>query len=119
VLERLLDLGVQVLDGNAQALLKIPPTLAIAIHALDNVHAVVGALPAGGGRHLHRVLARHVERRKRLDLEELDKLAAAVQAADHPQLVGRSVVIAALVLLSNLASDERWLGVVNATHHAA
>jgi hypothetical protein len=118
-LECLLELGVQIVDGNVQALLEIPAMLSRLIEALDNVHAALSALPANGGPALRGILAAHSERRRQLDLQELDKLVAAVKAADQPNLVGRSVVIATLVLLSNLSADERWLSVLSTTHRAA
>jgi len=119
LLEHLLELGVQVVDGKLDALLDVPAALDAAIEALHSVHAMLGALPNGGRRGLGRLLASHAERRRQLDFAELDKLATAVASAESPASVGRSVVIAALVLLSNLASDERWFDLLCTPHHAA
>lgn len=118
-LERLLNLGVRVVDGDVKSLLDIPVTLAIAIQALDNVHAVLAALPTGSGPRPSRALAGYAEHRRQLDSREFDKLSAVVRSTDQPQLVGRSVVITALVLLSNLASDERRWALLNSLHRAA
>jgi hypothetical protein len=118
-LERLLDLGVQVVDGNLPALLEIPATLARAIDGLHGVHVALENLSGAAWGTPVLVLAGHVARRKALDMSELDKLTRALAAAEHPGAVGRSVVIAALVLLSNLASDERWYTTLRARRNAA
>jgi hypothetical protein len=117
-LERLLDLGVQVVDGNLPALLEIPATLASSIDGLHGVHVALENLSGAAWGTAVPVLAGHVARRKALDMSELDKLTRALAAA-HPDAVGRSVVIAALVLLSNLASDERWYTTLRARRNAA
>jgi hypothetical protein len=118
-LQRLLDLGVQVVDGKAMALLEIPSILAQVADGLQGVHGALGALPADGDQVLVPVLAAHAARRKQLGLQELKALTNVVATADRPEFVGRRVVITALVLLSNLESDERWYGSLSAQRRAA
>lgn len=118
-LERLLDLGVQVVDGNVPALLEIPAALADALDGLNDVHGALEALPVNDARACVPLLVLHVARRKQQDLEQLRGLVNVVAATNQPEAVGRKVVIAALVLLSNLESDERWYVTLNARRRAA
>jgi hypothetical protein len=104
----LLELGMQILDGDASRLLGIPAALAIAIQRLNEVHRSLRGRALRASTPFFAVLAQHAEHRRRSDLHELANLSGAVSAADGPSAIGRSVVVAALVLLSNLESDERW-----------
>jgi hypothetical protein len=118
-LERLLDLGVQVVDGNLSALLGIPAALADVADGLHGLHYALTALPASKQPALGPSLAAHATRRKQLDFDELDTLVRLVATADRADLVGRRVVITALVLLSNVESDERWYRSLRARPRAA
>lgn len=103
-----LELGTRVLDGDASALLGIPAVLALAIERLSEVHQSLRTRALRASTPFFGVLADHAEHRMNSDFGELDALSRAVGAADDPTAVGRSVVVTALVLLSNLESDERW-----------
>jgi hypothetical protein len=105
--------------GDMRAMLDVPAALAKAVDTLHSVHDSLGALPVGNRRSLLNVLVRHAERSKSLDLHKLDKLAAAVATVQHPSELGRRVVITALVLLSNLAADERWFQALQLPSYAA
>lgn len=104
----LLELGTRVLDGDTSALLGVPDVLARAIERLRDVHQSLRDRALHASTPFFAVLAQHAEHRRRSDFRELDALSAAVIASDDPTAMGRSVVVAALVLLSNLESDERW-----------
>jgi hypothetical protein len=104
----LLDLGMQILDGDVSAALGVPAALAIAIERLDEVHQALRDRAQRASTPFFAVLAEHAEHRRQSDFRELDTLSGAVSAADDANTIGRSVVVAALVLLSNLESDQRW-----------
>lgn len=118
-LERLLDLGVQVVDGNLSALLDIPAALAAVADGLHGLHYALTALPVSKQLALGPSLEAHAARRKQLDFDELSALVRLVATADRADIVGRRVVIAALVLLSNVESDERWFGSLHTRRRAA
>lgn len=107
-LEALLELGTRVIDADTSALVGIPSALAITIRRLDAAHDAIEAAASCVPTSFGPVLSRHVEHRRRADARELDRLSEEVAAAEHPRLIGRGVVVAALTLLSNLRSDERW-----------
>jgi hypothetical protein len=107
-LELLLELGMQVLDGDTSALLGIAPALAIVMEKLDGSHRSLRERAMNAVTPFSAVLGEHAEQRRQSDLRELDLLAASVSEAEAPSAIGRSVVVAALVLLSNLNADQRW-----------
>jgi hypothetical protein len=104
----LLELGMQILDGEVSAVLGVPTALAIASERLNEVHQALRDRALRASTPLFAVLAEHAEHRRQSDFRELDALSDAMHASDAATTIGRSVVVAALVLLSNLESDERW-----------
>jgi hypothetical protein len=106
----LLELGMQIVDGDAAALLGIPPALARVLERLNDVHLLLGERALRATTPFFAVLAQHAEHRRDSDLRQLDALSEEVSEAQGADTIGRSVVVAALLLLANLESDERWYG---------
>lgn len=107
-LELLLEMGMRVVDGDASALLGVAPALAIAVERLDQVHQELQRRAATLTGRFAAVLAEHTRQRRCSDLRGLDTLAESVSEAQAPDEIGRGIVVAVLILLSNLESDERW-----------
>lgn len=107
-LTRLLELGTRILDGDSSALIGIAPALAIAVDRLDQVHQSLRERVLSASTPFYAVLSEHAVHRRASDLREFDALGAAISEAESPSAIGRSLVVAALVLLANLESDQRW-----------
>jgi hypothetical protein len=107
------------LNGDVSALLGVPPALALAIARLNALHEAFRARALRATTPFRAVLAEHAEHRRRSNLRELDALSSAVSDAEDAVEVGRSLVIASLVLVANLDADERWYSSLNISEQVA
>jgi hypothetical protein len=107
-LELLVELGTLALDGDVSDLRSVLPALGLAVARLHSLHEALRGRALCAATPFRSLLAEQAEHRRRSDLRELDALSSAVSKAQDAVEVGRSLVIASLVLLANLDSDERW-----------
>lgn len=108
-LELLLELGVQTLDGDTSVLRGLPDALSSVIGHLHEVHEVLEVAAHAAPTRFYGVLTKHAQHRTESDLGALFELSQAIGKVEQPASLGRSVIVTALILLSNLSADERWL----------